>query len=273
MSLSIDQPTSGILQITGAVIVGSLNGSGTFIPGIPITVPSGVPITPDQAFVDGMAKMMLNFNLNYWLVLNDIGATDFIADNSNQFGTVFALLQFRTGGTSFNFSGNAMPAQNVQKLLAELNLAGVANSTIDISGGTNAAPTPVPETCILTLPDIFVATSVFTIAANGTAYTITFDATIALSDSSVSGNDYTIGILDTPSKTAVASKIVALWVGAGEFTDNLDGTITLNDSTLSHFPYTFDAGTTNISINETSTGGPNAEQVTLEGNGCTVITN
>lgn len=107
------------------------------------TVPVDAPIQPPQAFVDVTS---------YLCSVNWLNPTSFDFHNMNltEFSTgLFDLVMSYHAGFGarpYDFSGNHLSALTVNAILHELaetgpTFGGLQASTIDLSGGTNAAPT------------------------------------------------------------------------------------------------------------------------------------
>jgi hypothetical protein len=118
-------------------------------------VPSNAPLQPSQAFVDGAIKMVATsvFQLDF----SAIGATG----TGSTFGTWFKRLlgPIRTSGDldTANFSGNGFDEAGINAILAAcitvFNAYGSTGVTLDLSGGTNAAPSGQGITDAGTLTD------------------------------------------------------------------------------------------------------------------------
>lgn len=156
------------------------------------TVPGNAPIQPPQAFVDNM------------------------------------LLVFQRGG--FDFSGSSLNQASVDSIISTL--ASVSSNPalyLDLSGGTNAAPT---------LPVFTLDLNPLTLPASGVKrygqcaldgeYIFEFDATIMLSDSYAvfdnadlvsNGNAFTIGCGDDPQPTKQDGINTLVSISGGQITD------------------------------------------------------
>lgn len=88
------------------------------------------------------------FNLSSDLAIETISlpalttvSGNFTANTCTALTSFSAPLWLPTDGTTINFNGDALDAASVNHILARCVAAGVTTCTIDLSGGTNAAPT------------------------------------------------------------------------------------------------------------------------------------
>lgn len=156
-------PVSSVVSTDDTVLIGGLRKSVTPIalftldehgdnptPGAGgnATVPPDAPIQPPQAFVDNVTKFQPNFNLNTGNVvdISNQGIT-FIetADNGLVFKWAYSVGN-SMGTPNLNASGNALTLAVVDALLASFvanigTFGGSGPGILDLSGGTNAAPT------------------------------------------------------------------------------------------------------------------------------------
>lgn len=137
--------------VSGKTFSSSLltNSTGT---NINPTVPGNAVITPKQAFVDFLTRLTSTNWLTATAVdLSDIGCT---ALGSNILGLLFSAAE-NQGIDAWDFSGNALPAAQVNAILAyfvaHASAVGITPGTIDLSGGTNQAPTGQGDTDQATL--------------------------------------------------------------------------------------------------------------------------
>jgi len=235
-----------------------------------VNVPAGVPIRPNQAFVNAMNTMILGFGgpgIFDWsysgiVSINDAGGimTNFLNYIFNNAGTYI-----------YTFEGNQIsdPA-NIDLLLGIFVAVGVNGRTINISGGTNAPPPPaqvhLDEIFTLTIPATPASGLAFTITYALGASTIIFDNTINLSASSNDGGgNITVGMLDSQTAIVRSAKIVALWGTPSGSTagDNGDGSFTVTDPTESNYPYFFSDAGSGITYVENQAGQALAQNANL----------
>lgn len=104
-------------------------------------VPNDAPIQPAQAFVDNIALFVPDYAspANAILDLSNKGITKIDDIICARFAV--AIGNNGIGPAQFNFSGNALPSDQIEALLSTLAavLAG-GGGTLNISGGTNAVP-------------------------------------------------------------------------------------------------------------------------------------
>lgn len=170
MGLIYSPPAGGGTTNTGNAAVGDVASGKTFSSSVltnatgtstkNATVPNDVPILPAQAYVDAsLDSVYYEYLPKLWdiftnnpVILSNKGLTHFEADvlydntafaNASTYLSVNALIG--SGATTLDFSGNALPVADVNKLLLRFRQAfdaGLPGSwTIDLSGGTNATPT------------------------------------------------------------------------------------------------------------------------------------
>lgn len=140
MSLSVASPTDGVLQVAGAVVIGTIV-DGVFaqlVSGGNATVPSDAPIQPPQAFVDCNTQLFQFGNANFSTIpVSRFDGT--LAGNFVQFEVLLG------GDPNFvvNNAGSSLPVGDINGILSAIaGLIGIVGpGSIDLSGGTNAAPT------------------------------------------------------------------------------------------------------------------------------------
>lgn len=274
-------------------------GSRPVIAGV--TVPSGVFITPDQAFVTGSAQLFANYSSE--LALSNIGATSFTADGGSQLAALLTgYYDYLGGGANYTYAGNAVATTDlVDAILSAHVTANTQNCTIDVSEGTMAVPTSgtaqpeiytvdfngTPVADPLASGSSFNCTVFNKIAgSSGFIYKIAFSATANVADS-FAGTDTSgpllvlvIGIQDSPTaeqmSTAALSLIAPHFTGGMTGNDNGDGTFTVTDASGGQLPYTYSqsVGGNGIVTTQNQAGSSaSSPQGILEGNGNTVITN
>lgn len=105
-------------------------------------VPASAPIQPPQAFVDNSAKFFTAIaNGTTSLDISNTN-TSFVEPGASAevFGVWgFCAVASALGSPVMNFSGNKIT--NTDAILAACVASNVPNGTLDLSGGTNAAPT------------------------------------------------------------------------------------------------------------------------------------
>lgn len=108
------------------------------------TVPSNAPIQPSQAFVDNIGSILIMANAGTAFDLSNKGITSFVVGQDVSTSPIlcaFSIASQLAGAPNINLSGNAIA--NTNAILADLVpfAGGVSGGTINLSGGTNAAPT------------------------------------------------------------------------------------------------------------------------------------
>ena len=100
------------------------------------TVPGNAPIQPPQAFVDSMSRTIGIAN-PYFFDGSNIPIT------SINCGALFSWQREHSGSPDADFSGCALSEASVNAVLANFatNIYGGGDQILNLSGGTNAAPT------------------------------------------------------------------------------------------------------------------------------------
>lgn len=114
--------------VSGGAPVGGGTGNAT--------VPADAPIQPPQAFVDAYPLFLNAFGDETQLNLSGIGITHL---DPNLLNSYLSAQTHAYGAASVDLSGNALDAAEVNTLLYVC--TGFPPGTLDLSGGTNAAPT------------------------------------------------------------------------------------------------------------------------------------
>lgn len=130
-------PKSGVSGGQTVPILAKDNGDGSYSIAVNgnAQVPASAPIQPPQAFVDAMGKYISTTGIGSPGL--DMSSTGIVAFDGN------TILGSLTGDSIvINLSGNAFNVASVNGTLAALVASGqVTNSTIQLNGGTMAAPT------------------------------------------------------------------------------------------------------------------------------------
>lgn len=213
-----------------------------------VTVPSGVFIQPDQAYVTGAAQY--DANLNSLFAFGSIGATSFSGDGGGSSGILrnrIAEYYNSHGSSLFDLSGNNVTNPSlIDDILAEFVTNGISSCTIDVSGGTMAAISP---------------------STPGSSFIISGAAI------------FQMGVMDSPTGIQIATEFATLFnatAGGGLFVgwsaqDNGDGTVTITDTTPTDFPFTLGDFGSGITFREDQVGsGGTPEIFTLDFNGTLV---
>ncbi len=205
----------------------AINGSASY-PGLGgnATVPNDSVIEPAQAYVNAWPTIISNLPGTLSIHGEGVPITDLTEDLFTMMGGILGAIT--SGGTpTFNgdMSGEALDSSTVDAILGWLHFnasdSGSSwwqNGSIDMSGGTNAPPTPEQihideiDTFQFNYPanngDSFAVYS----NSSGTPYWVivtNFDNSIPLASSSYSGGlpaTLTIGIQDNPSAVDMAAK-------------------------------------------------------------------
>lgn len=230
-------------------------------------VPANAPIQPPQAWVDLAPLYFFAATGDDFPDLSNRGLTSVLGGGDSSTFSLVSLLRAyssTTGAYPFlNLSGNALT--NTDDILAgfaefTLNYL-VSGLNIDLSGGTNAAPTPARAAESVDVADHYRPTGSAPLDAdpiallpyNGVNGEVTFDPAIGFSASGTSGGAIIVGIMDLPGVEAVA----------GYIADRL-----AND-TLYLPGVNYIAGSTVITVDAI----PDADLQTLLSNGWSVTTN
>lgn len=127
-------PELASLDLTGLTTV----GGGIFFDSLAIlsaiALPSLTIVTGDSVIAN--CTLLASIDLPLMTALN--GNLD--ASNNPALVTVNVPVWLPTNGTTLDFSGDALDAASVNQILARCVASGVTTCTIDLSGGTNAAP-------------------------------------------------------------------------------------------------------------------------------------
>lgn len=140
--LTVLQPTEGTLKIAGAVIAGTLV-DGVFAPltgGGNATVPNDASVQPPQSFVDSYAVYINSIiqSMGVGIDFTGLGITYI----SSSF--VAATIQIQAAIPADIYAvlaNNALTSEVIDVILNDVDTTAINGGFLDISGGTNAAPT------------------------------------------------------------------------------------------------------------------------------------
>ncbi len=255
------------------------------------TIPPTSAILPASAYYTASSQFGAG-----GLDVSNLGLTKYDSPTTDQALAFQAAVP--TGSCFFHYNGNALPTATVDIILSALRgdtqhgiqggiqFGGIATGiTIDLSGGTNGAPTPaqVHVDAIFTLQFSIGLTNTGSVLVNGGVFTITFDASTAFSASSISpGVSANIGTQDNPTATQIAAYLAGNDLGIGTLTftalgDTATGTDTNEGNYGSQPGSIFDtSSSTGVTGNQTQVGevfAPNADKAYIISQGGTVTTN
>jgi hypothetical protein len=227
-------------------------------------VPDAAPIQPAQAFVDNIGKF----------ARGDTGAIaisdpyiSHIAPAS--VATFDKIAQFAVGtGANINFSGCALPLADVNGILAQLAVNGNSTGTLNLTGGTNAIPTPVQSRI----------NGRWTITITGTPVgTITLADANANTTTPAFGTDIDVTSADATTIATNTANFINGLAFAGWTASAASGVITVTVTADASLPLTAGGDSaTNLTIADTAAGQPfiqNADKTTLESKTWAVTTN
>ena len=247
-----------------------------------ISVPSGVPITPNQAFVDAQVKQSANVGSNGI----DFSNSGIVTIDRTYLAQLSALNTVSSHAA--NLSGNNVqdPTQ-IDDILGAFVDADVSDASIDISGANMAAPPSglhADEIYTLTMPDSPVGDtgsgSVYFAINAATPYYVEFRTDLNLSASNqgfTTSVIFYIGIQDSPTAEQMATKLASLLSLFGSITAIASAkTVQATDPTDANYPYSSlsdnGSGIAGVQNQAGVAAGGNANKATLLSNGNTVTT-
>lgn len=278
-------PTKVLTGTTYLGVAGTLNSGNA-------NVPNDAPILPAQAFVDNIMQANGSFANASGFQLSNKGFTHFdqrFLYNYNAdsgFNAGFFPFAGNNGWTfDVDLSGNALPVEDINAILATSVIAqndfgfnpGVV--TLDLSGGTNAAPTGIAHVDGQYTLDVSALGQLdFIFGPNSFENSIQLDGGHDLADSYIAGGccdaSMNIGINDNPTIDQITAKILELFpsdpaLGTATSTGHIISATVSNDTYLP----IINNGSQGTIFNSGTAAGQNADKQTLEDNGWTVLTN
>lgn len=168
----------------------------------PVSVPSDAPIRPAQAFIDNIAKFTASDAVT--LASGTVTYLDpaLVARNSD-------FQNFANSATTFNFSGKAIT--NTDAILSAC--TNHNNVHINLSGGTTVPPTKQGGALHFDCDDGGggFEPATLTFISDSIEIATQDDGEIPLAESFFDGTNIKVGVSDTPTPSAIASRVAAIF--------------------------------------------------------------